>query len=154
MSSPKFELGDRVLIMGHIFKNLNGQHGTITGLCPHSTYKVEIDSNPGKEWSCQEDILYKYVTEEDGSLRAILGTSKDPEVTPENSGGIVKRLEETETLEPTCEHRALLRHYDGYFVTFCPRCGKILHIYHTVKLSKEYTLVEGRIRELEKQKGE
>ena len=65
-----------------------------------------------------------------------------------------KHLEEPDTLESICEHRALLRHYDGYFVTFCPRCGKILHIYHTVNLLRGYALVEGRIRELEKQKGE
>ena len=134
---PKFKAGDRVYIDGHETTHLNGKYGTITVVYSLVGYQVlVVEYGQNSYYYCEEDTL------------TLVPNPRFEVGDEENTEPIVSEL------ETSCEHKALFRHYDGCFVTFCPRCGKILHIYYATKLYKGYVLIEGRIRELENLKGE
>ena len=158
--NPRFKVGDEVLIkpIADLYKISDlGKYG-LKKLAARYVTITSVGDGPA---AFQNGEYYEYIVQCDDHTYLVREDMivEDDSVhrRVENDNVIYsdeKPLEEPDTLESICEHRALLRHYDGCFVTFCPRCGKILHIYHTVNLLRGYALVEGRIRELENKKGE
>lgn len=145
MSSPKFKVGDKVRIkccddlqqtekISPEMLQYQKMEATITEVFDDDGYNYLLDVSESY-WYWYEDMI-DFVEAAPVDIAEIA----------EKVGNMEPTVSELET---SCEHKALLRHYDGCFVTFCPRCGKILHIYYATKLYKGYALIEGRIRELE-----